>query len=610
MDNTQEKKTGFIKAVKLNFGYLAEVWRDDKKYVTVSALTTVINSLFPLVNIILPKLVIDAIQYSGDMNYIIVLIAALWGLNLLSGLYNSFINSQYLGLRGSMSAMKFLTKISSKASELDLSQVERKETTDKMEMARQVIYNGIHNDAISSAVEIVSSIIMIATTVGIVATASWWLVLAIVLVSVVCTFIDFRIEKDNVEVQRENQKSMTKMNYYTGLLEGKGFTKEIRLYDLGRWIESKCDEMMSQINKNLTAKNRKWGGWRAFESAVSITLNYGAYLFLAILAFLEKITIGNFTMYFSSISTFRSNFTNCISILTKFGINAEYIEAYNDFMSMESEIAKTTDTSDGESGEKSYEKPVVSSAPALRFENVDFRYSPERELVLRGVNLTLKPNEIYAVVGENGAGKTTLINLICRFYDPTSGVITLDGEDIKHIPVRSYRAEFSAIFQGFSNISFSISDNISLDRDFDGTKAENLMESLGMNEFVEELPAGYGTYLTKTLDDDGVFISGGQNQRLAIARAMYRSSPFLLLDEPTSALDPLAEDALMQLIKEQADGKTILYVSHRLSSIHIADKIIYVHNNTVEGFGRHDDVYRENESYREFYDAQAKHYKS
>ncbi|MCD8056750.1 MAG: ATP-binding cassette domain-containing protein, partial [Clostridiales bacterium] len=149
-----------------------------------------------------------------------------------------------------------------------------------------------------------------------------------------------------------------------------------------------------------------------------------------------------------------------------------------------------------------------------------------------------------------------------------------------------------------------------LDRDFESTKAENLMESLGMNEFVEELPAGYGTYLTKTLDDDGVFISGGQNQRLAIARAMYRSSPFLLLDEPTSALDPLAEDALMQLIKEQAEGKTILYVSHRLSSIHIADKIIYVHNNTVEGFGRHDDVYRENESYREFYDAQAKHYKS
>lgn len=601
--DVKEKIGEFFNAYKINATYLKEVIRDDPMYVIVSSITTILNTLFPIINIILPKLVIDAITLKEGIINVVILISILWCANLLFVFFNSFVSSQYLSIFGSMSSMRFLTKISRKASELDLSQIERKENIDKMEMAKNVIYRGIHQNIIESVAGLISAIIMMVTTIGIILSASLWLTIIVVLTCLVCTYINFRIEHDNVELQHENQQAMTKMNYYTSLLEGKNFIKEIRLYNLGGWIEQRCTDTMKQIKRNIFAKNKKWGVFRVLEGFISTSINYGAYMLFAILALINKITIGDFSMYFQSVTSFRANFNSCLSFLSQMMINAEYINAYYEFMGIKSKM-HICSTNKIKSEFTSLNEPY-----AITFQDVSFKYESSGNLILNHINLQLLPQKVYAIVGENGAGKTTLINLLCRLYDPIDGEILVNGINIRDLPILKYRAFFSALFQGFNNISFSLAENISLDKQFDEAVADTLMKSLDMQEFIKQLPMKYDSYLGKSLDDNGIVLSGGQNQRLAIARAIYRNAPFLILDEPTSALDPLAEDALIRLIRDQAKGKTILYVSHRLASVQIADTVIYIHNNTIEDFGTHDEIYSRNSSYKEIYDAQAKYYR-
>lgn len=597
-ERLKNKVQKYLSAGSVNIRYFKMVMQNDRGYVVISSLMTLLNSVFPLVNLIIPKMVIDAVSGQGEMTDVIILVAVLWCANFLFQFINSYISSQYLSIHGSVSAMHSLTKIARKASELDLAQIERKDIIDKIEMAKNVIYRGIHEDIIESVATFTSALIVTFTTIGIIFYVSPWLVLIIILACFLQAYMNLRIEHDNVDLQRENQKIMTKMNYYTELLEGRGFVKEIRLYKLGMWIEGKCIQTIDEIRHNMALKNKKWGLFRGLGSFISTALHYGAYMYFALLTLLKKITIGDFTMYFQAILSFQNNFNVCLSVSSKMIINAEYIEAYNEFMEMESNMT-----------ENSGEEKIACNTYELSLQDVSFRYGMNGKNILNHFTLKLFPGKVYAIVGENGAGKTTFINLLCRFYDPVEGKILLNGQCIRDIPVSAYRRLFSALFQGFHNISFSIADNIALDAEFKEQEVRKILQSVGLQEDMEALPQGYHTFLNKRLDDDGVVLSGGQNQRLALARAFYRNAPFLVLDEPTSALDPLMEDALIKLIQAQAQGKTILYVSHRLASVHISDAVIYIHNNTVEEFGPHDEIYHRNKDYAEFYDAQAKYYR-
>ncbi len=601
MRTVKMKLSNFFRSFRVNMQYFAMLWRDDFQFLLITTLTTFFNALFPIVNIIFPKLIIDAILNHSKIEYLLLLVVIFGSLNILFGVYNSIVSDKFLSIRGSMSSMRMLTKISRKASELDLSQIESKATIDSMNMAKDIIYRGTHQEILDSIVGVISSIVMIVTTIGIVASVSWWLVLLILLVCVVSVVINFTISHNEVEIQRCNQQAMTKMNYFTSLLDGKAFSKEIRLYNLGSWIEEKCVDIMREIGSNIRKKNKRWGKWRAFEVIISGLLNYGAYMYFAVLALFAKISVGDFTMLFQSVGTLRSNFSSLMSFFTKMMINAEYIDAYNNFMNLPGELDRERLTS--------CDKSISCQMPIV-FNNVRFRYNKSNDTdVLENVNIKLEANSVYAIVGENGAGKTTLLNLLCRFYVPNSGEITMNGIDIRNIRLEEYRKRISALFQGFNNINFTLQDNITLDKETDIKRVDEVLKSVGLFEVVHTQQNGLNTYLGKTMDENGIMLSGGENQRLAIARALYRDSSILILDEPTSALDPLAEDALIRLIHEVAKDKCIIYVSHRLASARIADKVIYIHNHTVEGFDSHDRLYRENDNYKLFYDSQAKYYR-
>lgn len=590
--------------ISINIKYLISVYKQNKMYVSITALISLLNSIFPLVNIVLPKLVIDAVTEGSDIKLVIFWVIILAFANIAFGAVNTYISNNYLSIQGSIASMQLLTNISRKAAELDINQIEQQSTAIKIELAKNVVYRGIHEDLIAGVFSTIGSMVMLFTTAGMLFSLNPLFILIIIVISIVNIYINFRIELDNISLQTENQKSMTKMNYFTDVLEGRNFIKEIRLYGLQHWFQYKCDETIRAISQNSKNMNKRWYPLRLLQNFGINFMNYGLYLWLALLTFSRKITIGSFTMLFSAVTSFSSNFNNVVSFLSRMAINSEYLSAYNEFMSMESNIDRNT-----ENESSVLIKNDLTQKFNLKFNNVAFRYNEAQELILKNINIEFQKGKIYAIIGKNGAGKTTLINLMCRLYDVESGNITLNGIDIRKIPITQYRNYFSAIFQNFENLAFSIRDNIVLDQNGNDEILQDICEKLSILDFIENTKYGFDTNLYKYLDDNGVILSGGQNQRIAIARALYRNAPVLILDEPSSALDPVSEDALIQLIHKNTEDKVVVYVSHRLSSAKFADSVIFIDGNTIADCGKHEVLYERNGSYREFYDAQAKYYR-
>ncbi|MDE6579077.1 MAG: ABC transporter ATP-binding protein/permease, partial [Ruminiclostridium sp.] len=229
--------------------------------------------------------------------------------------------------------------------------------------------------------------------------------------------------------------------------------------------------------------------------------------------------------------------------------------------------------------------------------------------VLKGVNVTLKQGEHLSVVGLNGAGKTTFVKLLCRLYDPTEGEILLDGVNIKEYDYNEYMNLFSPVFQDFKLFAFSIKENIVLDDDCSDEKLSGLIEQVGLGDKIASLEKGTETMLFKSFDENGIEPSGGEQQKMAIARALYKKAPVVILDEPTAALDPVAEYDIYRQFDSLVGGKTAIYISHRLSSCKFCDRIAVFSEGVIKEYGTHDElVLINNGIYAEMFKAQAKYY--
>ena len=244
----------------------------------------------------------------------------------------------------------------------------------------------------------------------------------------------------------------------------------------------------------------------------------------------------------------------------------------------------------------------------IEFRDVSFRYPGSETYALRNVNLKFAIGERLALVGLNGSGKTTLIKLLCRLYDPTEGKILLNGIDISRYRYDEYIALFSVVFQDFKIFAFSVAENVACTPDFDRERVDTALEEVGMKEHVASLPHGMDTAVTKEYEDDGVNLSGGEGQKIAIARALYKNAPFLILDEPTAALDPMAEAEIYSDLNSMAKNRTTVFISHRLSSCRFCDEIAVFREGRIVERGDHGTLLSENGAYAELWNAQAKYY--
>ena len=399
----------------------------------------------------------------------------------------------------------------------------------------------------------------------------------------------------------DEQAAFTRrMWFINDLGESSKLAKDIRLYKMAQWTQ---EVFYNQLQKGLDftrkAESRQWvaDGASFLGNFIRDGFTY-AYLIWQVVS--GGITVDAFVLLFAAVGGFSvwiSGIMEEITVLDNHSLNfcriREFLEYPNEFKREEGiEIEK-------------------SSQYQLELKNVSLRYSGAEEYALENINLKIKAGEKLALVGLNGAGKTSLVKLLCGLYDPTEGVVLLNGTDIRKFNRLEYYKLFTAVFQEFNILTASIAENISqtIDDKIDYARVSQCLEVAGLTEKINSLPNGTASLLIKNVNQDGVELSGGETQRLMLARALYKDAPILILDEPTAALDPIAESNLYKRYDELSYGRTSVYISHRLASTRFCDRIILIDGKTIAEEGTHDELIKQNGKYAELFEIQSKYYK-
>lgn len=377
--------------------------------------------------------------------------------------------------------------------------------------------------------------------------------------------------------------------------------KDVRIFGLRPWLT----ELYQKALSAYTAFHKKAEGVYVWAKVCDLVLTFlrngAAYALLIYMVLEDRISVAEFLLYFTAIDGFTQWVTGMLG-----GMNTLYKQSL-DICSIREclEYPEPFKFDDGE-----HISPEEGRQYELRLENVTFRYPGAEKDALKNINLTLHRGEKIAVVGLNGAGKTTLIKLMCGFLDPTEGRVLLDGRDIREFNRADYYTLFSAVFRDFSVLAGSIAENIAQSRDsVDMSRARDCAQKAGLEEKIESLPEGYSTKLIREVYDDAVMLSGGETQRLMLARALYKDAPFMILDEPTAALDAVAEAEIYFNLDEIVGDKTAIYISHSLSSCKFCDEIAVFDGGSVVQYGTHAGlVAEEGGVYYKLWHAQAQYY--
>lgn len=371
---------------------------------------------------------------------------------------------------------------------------------------------------------------------------------------------------------------------------------DVRMYDQYDVV------MLSLIESARDFRNKvmmPMGRLSIFQGVISTAMITLVYLFVCAKAWAGAFGIGAVTQYVGAVTKF------CTAVSTLFGIigelpqNAKFLKVIKEYLEIPNNMYQGSLPTE-KRDDREYE---------VEFRNVSFKYPGSDIWALRHVNMKVKIGSRLAVVGMNGSGKTTFIKLLCRLYDPTEGQILLNGIDIRKYEYNDYINIFSVVFQDFQLIALPLGQNVAASADYDRTRAEDCLRKAGFGDRLDVMPNGLDTYLYTGLEKSGMDISGGEAQKIAIARALYKDAPFIILDEPTSALDPIAEAEIYSKFNEISGDKTAIYISHRLSSCKFCDEIAVFHDGTIIQQGTHDELISDkNGKYHELWYAQAQYY--
>lgn len=395
------------------------------------------------------------------------------------------------------------------------------------------------------------------------------------------------------------EKESRKESYLRGLSEDFSRAKDIKLYGLENWLE----KMMRDYQAYILMWNRRCslrGFWAAVLSGLMALVQNGMAYFVLIGSFAGGgITVGDFVFYFGLVAGLSEFLQGIIANAAVLSSRADKIAYYREFFDYPNRF------NHGEGAS-------LPAAPvSVEFRDVWYRYDGAGEDTLKGINLTIRAGEKLALVGVNGAGKTTLVKLLCGMYMPTRGEILVGGKDIREYNIEEYFTLISAVFQEIRAVAFTMFEFVAssdLGRAGAREDAENAMKAAGIYEKIQGLPLGMDTHLMKGIYDDGVDFSGGEMQKLLLARAIYKDGPLLILDEPTAALDPIAENELYLQYRRLTEHKTSLYISHRLASTRFCDRIVLLEDGKVLESGSHEELMEKNGRYAEMFAIQSRYY--
>lgn len=598
-----EKKQKGLTGETLKFVFKT-AWKERPSVFLVYLMRFVAEFASKMQNAIMAKLIIDelvlAISGGGDELHIknaVIFAGVFIGIQLLTTVLNSAA-SQLESVYSEWFSEYIDIQLADHTMKMDFEHTENPEALDALQKAQEGMswYSGGIVGVLGAVFSLINNAAaLLGVSVIILFTCPLLLPVQIAALVVITIF-----NAKNNKIDRERFLELAKSNRVFGYvfyqLADFKLGKDIRLYDSARMMGDKAkffsDEQIG-ICRDTARKQRK-NSW-VMDAANSLRDGI-SYFYIGFLAVTRVITVGDFSMCVSAAGTLYWSLYGVVSGVQNINQKCAYAHRYIEFMRFPAAMEK---------GEKS----VKQAEHTIEFRHVSFKYPRSEKLVLRDINLTIKSGEHLSIVGLNGAGKTTFIKLLCRLYDVTEGEILVDGVNIKEYSEEEYRRLFAVVFQDFSLFAFSLRENIAFGEQADDAELERVLKLAGLWEDAEKLPQGLDTMLYKSFDENGTDLSGGQRQKTAIARALYRNAPVVILDEPTAALDPVAEYEIYRQFNTLVGGKTAVYISHRLSSCKFCDRIVVFADDTIKENGTHDELVSQSGGiYAQMFAEQAKYY--
>lgn len=574
-----------LKFLKISF-------KAHKPYFFVLFFQIVITSLMTLFGAYTLSLLIGQLEKGIYINAIYMGLA-LVGVEVILGLLNQFAQ-RLIDVHQSKMSEAIEQVLSKKIMELPFQYLEDPYYLELKKNAEMGVVNmGALYSLMISGAKILSSILSIIGLVSIIITFDWMLVIVLVVGILLNIIIVIIMMKSQVKFYKELLPINFKYGYYLNTLMNTTQCKDFRLYTLGELLGKNLKSYSNDIAKNFRKTNLKM---RLYDTLMS-TLRYFQmaiiYCMVGIRTLTKHLPVSSFSLTISS----AISFSDCITAII--GASGEYIRAIEYITPLVELMELSIDEEEG--------KEILESLDTICFDHVYFKYPKTENYVLEDVSFEIKKGEKISIVGLNGAGKTTIVKLICRLYSVTQGEIRINGIPIQKYQKDHYIKTISAVFQDYKLFSYSIKENVHPQIETDSL--ESICEEVGIKDSIEALPKKYDSVLSKSYEEDGVDLSGGQKQKIAIARALAKQADLLILDEPTSALDPLAEAEIYENFNKMVLHKTAIYISHRMSSSIFCDKILVLDSGKISHFDTHENLMKDKSSlYYKLFTSQAKNY--
>ncbi len=601
---------GYLKTVISSFfkrmGYIVKlVWEASPAILFVMSFMALFDGIMPVVGTYITGQLINKLSsaYTGQVTgfYIITwLLVAQFAYLLINSVVRR-VDGIVVRIAGELVSNHIKVKIMEKAKEIDLKSFDSPDFYAKMENANREAGNR-PIQVLNATFSVISTVISLLSYVFLIAVIGILPALLVIAVAIPSTIINFVYRKKNHDYVFRRSKDRRQMQYYAEVLVNKDLVKEVRMLGLADDFTNRYKAVFKKYFSGLKKLMLAEMWWGMGATLLTTVVNCVLFVSIARGVFNAEYPVGDYSMYTGALNAISGGIATLISTSASIYEGTIFINNLIAFMEEKKTIVPSTD------------KPLEVKrgvGHTIRFEHVSFRYPGVDRDIIKDINLTINPGDTVVMVGLNGAGKTTLIKLLTRLYDPTEGRILLDGHDLREYDVQKLYDIFGIVFQDYGKYAVSVRDNIAfgeVNKPIDDSKIVTAAKNSNAADFIDKLDAGYDTPLMRYFEENGIELSGGQWQKLAIARAFYSESDILILDEPTASLDPMAEQEIFNQFDALRGDKTSIFVSHRLSSATTADKIIVLKDGMLIEEGTHAELMRAQGEYYTLFSTQAKRY--
>lgn len=574
----------------------------EKKVLVFSVLIAIFGVAQQVVNLYLTPVILGIVESHAPLSELLVSICIFVGLLLLISATSAYLETNALFGRVTVRS-ELIFMLNNKSATTSYPNIDDKDFQNLLQKAQDVVTsNRSAGEAIwTTLTDLLKNLLGFSIYTYLLTSLEPFLLLFILATTVCGYFVNQYLSGYEYRHRDEEAVYLKKIKYLTYHPTENASAKDIRIFGLKNWLTELFEKNM-QLYSDFHKKAEGIYLWsRILDLILSLLRNGIAYVFLISLILAGNISVAEFLLFFTAVDGFTTWVNGILSGFNDLHRQCLDISTFRECLAYPEPFLF-------ENGESlTYDKTTDYE---LTLENVSFRYPNAECDTLSGIHLTLHTGEKLAIVGLNGAGKTTLIKILCGFLDPTEGRVLLNGEDIRKYNRRDYYKLFSAVFQNFTLIASTISANVAQSEDdIDLNRVKDCIEKAGLTQKIMSFPKGLDTLLDRDIYEDAVMLSGGETQKLMLARAIYKDAPFIILDEPTSALDPIAEAEMYQKYNSITKDKSSIYISHRLASTRFCDRIILIEDAKISEEGTHESLMQLGGKYAELYSVQSEYYK-